>query len=65
MIADLIYDVGMNDGDDTAYYLHEGYRVVAVEVDPTLIEQARERFAGPIREGHSRSESRGSDRTAA
>jgi FkbM family methyltransferase len=51
MIADLIYDVGMNDGDDTAYYLHEGYRVVAVEVDPTLIEQARERFAGPIREG--------------
>ena len=50
MIADLIYDVGMNDGDDTAYYLHEGYRVVAVEVDPTLIEQARERFAGPIRQ---------------
>ena len=50
MIADLIYDVGMNDGDDTAYYLHEGYRVVAVEVDPTLIEQARERFAGPILE---------------
>jgi FkbM family methyltransferase len=51
MIADLIYDVGMNDGEDTAYYLHEGYRVVAVEVDPALIEQARERFAGPIRQG--------------
>lgn len=51
MIADLIYDVGMNDGDDTAYYLHEGYRVVAIEVDPGLIEQARERFAEPIRQG--------------
>ena len=51
MIPDLIFDVGMNDGDDTAYYLHEGYRVVAVEVDPTLIELARERFAGPIRQG--------------
>ena len=51
MIANLIYDVGMNDGDDTAYYLHEGYRVVAVEVDPALIELARERFDGPIRQG--------------
>lgn len=51
MITDLIYDVGMNDGDDTAYYLHKGYRVVAVEVDPVLIEQARERFAEPIRRG--------------
>ena len=28
---DLIYDVGMNNGDDTAYYLHKGFRVVAVE----------------------------------
>jgi FkbM family methyltransferase len=51
MIPDLIYDVGMNNGDDTAYYLHKGYRVVAVEVDPALIEQARERFADPIRQG--------------
>ena len=38
MIADLIYDVGMNNGDDTAYYLFKGFRVVAVEADPTLIE---------------------------
>ena len=51
MIADLIYDVGMNNGDDTAYYLFKGYRVVAVEADPTLIEKARERFADDIRRG--------------
>ena len=46
--ADLIYDVGMNNGDDTAYYLHRGYRVVAVEADPHLVEQCRRRFAAAI-----------------
>ncbi len=51
MIADLIYDVGMNNGDDTAYYLYKGYRVVAIEADPTLIEKARERFADDIHRG--------------
>ncbi len=51
MIADLIYDVGMNNGDDTAYYLFKGYRVVAVEANPTLIEKARERFPDEIRRG--------------
>ncbi len=30
MIPDLIYDVGMHDGEDTAYYLARGYRVVAI-----------------------------------
>jgi FkbM family methyltransferase len=51
MIPDLIYDVGMNNGDDTAYYLYKGYRVVAVEVDPALIEHARTRFASELRTG--------------
>src|SRR5262249_47574747 len=51
MISDLIYDVGMNNGDDTAYYLYKGYRVVAVEVDPALVAQARNRFASEIRRG--------------
>jgi hypothetical protein len=30
----LIYDVGMNNGDDTAYYLRRGFRVVAIEPNP-------------------------------
>jgi hypothetical protein len=47
MTADLLYDVGMNNGDDTAYYLYKGFRVVAVEADPVLVEAARERFAEP------------------
>ena len=36
MQNDVIFDVGMNNGDDTAYYLHLGCRVVAVEADPVL-----------------------------
>ena len=54
MTADLIYDVGMNNGDDTAYYLHKGFRVVAVEADPVLVAAARERFAEPIEQGRLR-----------
>jgi len=46
--SDLIYDVGMNNGDDTAYYLHRGYRVVAVEADPHLVEQCRRRFVAAL-----------------
>lgn len=48
---DLVYDVGMHNGDDTAYYLHLGYRVVGIEADPTLVASARERFADEIAEG--------------
>src|SRR5947209_5901508 len=51
MEQNLVYDVGMNNGDDTAYYLHRGYRVVAVEADPTLVEEARERFADAVLDG--------------
>ena len=40
----LIYDVGMHNGDDTAHYLELGYRVVAIEANPQLAEQARRRF---------------------
>lgn len=42
---DLIYDVGMHNGDDTAYYLEKGYRVVSIEADPVQAEKGKERFA--------------------
>lgn len=48
---DLIYDVGMHNGDDTAYYLHKGYRVVAIEANPELIAPAERRFAAAISAG--------------
>jgi FkbM family methyltransferase len=45
---DLIYDVGMNNGDDTAYYLRRGFRVVAIEANTCLAECAAERFRTQI-----------------
>jgi len=47
-IERLIYDVGMNNGDDSAYYLSLGFRVVAIEANPELVEQAKLRFAREI-----------------
>jgi FkbM family methyltransferase len=49
--AGLIFDVGMNDGRDTAYYVSKGYRVVAIEADPMLAEQGRHRFSDDIAAG--------------
>lgn len=51
MDPQLIYDVGMHNGDDTAYYLFRGYRVVAVEASPILVARARARFADAIAQG--------------
>jgi FkbM family methyltransferase len=49
--SDLIYDIGFHRGEDTDFYLKKGYRVVAVEANPELCAEGRERFAGPISEG--------------
>ena len=51
MEEDLIYDVGMHNGDDAAYYLSKGYRVVAIEADPKLAALAHGRFEGEIERG--------------
>lgn len=51
MKPDLIFDIGMNNGDDTAYYLHRGFNVVAVEADPDLAAVGRVRFAAAIADG--------------
>jgi FkbM family methyltransferase len=51
MQADLIYDFGMHDGRDTAFYLAKGFRVIAVEAAPDLCEQARKRFAEQVKTG--------------
>lgn len=40
----LIYDVGLFDGEDTAYYLFRGYNVIAVDANPLMVEKARLRF---------------------
>jgi FkbM family methyltransferase len=51
MVEDLIFDLGMHNGDDTALYLDRGYRVVAVEANPVLVIAAKERFAAAIAHG--------------
>lgn len=51
MIDDLVFDIGMHNGDDTEEYLARGYRVVAIEANPTLVEVARKRFLKAIAAG--------------
>jgi FkbM family methyltransferase len=48
--SDVIYDVGLFNGDDTAYYLFQGYKVVAIDANPLMIEKARTRFAKELGE---------------
>lgn len=47
----LVYDFGMDSGEDTEYYLARGFRVVAVEADPAMCAEAEERFHAEIAEG--------------
>jgi FkbM family methyltransferase len=44
----MIFDIGMNNGDDTDFYLKKGFNVVAVDANPELCAGVRERFAGEI-----------------
>jgi FkbM family methyltransferase len=51
MDQDLIFDIGMNDGSDTAFYMHKGFRVIAVEANPALVRTAERRFVSEISAG--------------
>lgn len=46
-----IYDVGMNTGQDTEYFLKKGFNVVGVEANPLLCVQVSERFSHEITTG--------------
>lgn len=41
----LIFDVGLHTGEDTAYYLFKGFKVVAIDANPNLIERAKNCFS--------------------
>ena len=47
----LIYDIGMHVGQDTEFYLKKGFRVVAVEANPVLADEQRNRFENAISAG--------------
>ena len=42
------YDFGMNNGDDVAYYLAKGFRVIGVEANTALIDECQIRFQKEI-----------------
>ena len=48
MDNNLIYDIGMNNGDDTKYYLSLGYNVIAVDASPDLVNEAQYLFEKDI-----------------
>ena len=47
----MIFDIGMYDGAYTAYYIECGYRVIAVEANPKLVDDAKRRFVTHIASG--------------
>ena len=51
MSASLIFDIGMHNGNDTAFYLSQGHSVVAVEADPCLAENGKTRFQAEVKSG--------------
>jgi FkbM family methyltransferase len=51
MEKDLIYDIGANDGTDTVYYLSKGFRVVAIEANPILCSNLKQKFQSQISSG--------------
>jgi FkbM family methyltransferase len=51
MIEDLIYDVGMHQGTDTEFYLRKGFRVVAVEANPELVNKVKDRRKDDVANG--------------
>jgi FkbM family methyltransferase len=51
MIPDLIYDVGLHKGEDTAFYLRKGFKVVGIEANPELVQHCRLRFREEVANG--------------
>lgn len=47
----VIYDLGMNNGDDIPYYLKKAPKVVGVEANPELCSLVERRFADEINDG--------------
>ena len=42
----LIFDVGLHTGQDTAFYLKKGFRVIAIEANPLLAPARRDPISG-------------------
>jgi FkbM family methyltransferase len=49
--ASLVFDIGMHRGEDTAFYLSRGFRVVGAEANTALVRGLEDRFRAEIRAG--------------
>jgi FkbM family methyltransferase len=47
----LIFDIGLHKGEDTNFYLKKGYKVIAFEASPDLVQLCKIRFEDQIAEG--------------
>ena len=47
----VVFDLGMHNGDDTAYYLERGFKVIAVEANAGLCDECNLRFESRISHG--------------
>src|SRR5260370_36043560 len=54
MVADLIYDVGLHKGEDTAFYLKKGFKVLGIEANPELVQHCQARFRNEVASGQLR-----------
>jgi len=52
--SNLIYDLGLHKGEDTAFYLRKGYNVIAVEANPELVVHCKDRFRDELERGQLR-----------
>jgi FkbM family methyltransferase len=50
----LVYDIGLNDGTDTAVYLQQNFSVVAVDANPFMVAKASGAFLGDVLKGRLR-----------
>jgi FkbM family methyltransferase len=61
----LVYDVGVHNGDDTAYYLARGHTVVGIDANPAMVDGVAARFPREVEDGRLRLLNVGVARTAA
>jgi FkbM family methyltransferase len=50
-MSKFIFDIGMHNGQDTKLYLNSGFKVIAVEANPYLVELAKKNFEKEIENG--------------
>jgi FkbM family methyltransferase len=51
MAGDLIFDVGAHKGEDSDFYLRKGFRVVAIEANPSFCATIKETFKDAVKSG--------------